>query len=51
MLKIRKELNAIIRWDKAEFTCDTPTEVAAIHARAARKSELLQQAREIAQKN
>ena len=49
--QIRKELTAIIRWDKAQFTCDTPTEVAAIRFRAARKSELLQQAREIAQMN
>ena len=51
MLEVRKELAALLAWDKAGFPCVTPTEVSAVGIRIVRMAELLRKARQIAAQN
>jgi hypothetical protein len=51
MLKIRRELAALIAWERLRFPCHTQTERDAIGIRAARIAKLLRKARQIAKYN
>jgi hypothetical protein len=51
MFELRQELMAIRRWELANFTCSTQTEIDAVAHRILRVAELLRQVREFAQRN
>jgi hypothetical protein len=51
LLELRQELMAVRKWELANFTCSTQTEIDAVAHRILRVSELLRQVREIAQRN
>ena len=51
MFELRQELMAIRRWELANFTCSTQTEIDAVAHRILRMAELLRRVREIAERN
>jgi hypothetical protein len=51
MLEVRKELAALVAWDKAGFPCVTRIEIDAVGIRIIRMAELLRKARRIAAQN
>ena len=51
MLKLRRELKAIIEWEAEDFERITQTEIDAVAHRIIRMAELLRRMRETAERN